>query len=206
MTPALPLSLAALFATRSPAAAVVAEAEFQEKFLGDDLETRCAVAIATGDPVFLASAALPVENRRAAVAHWRKKRFAELLKDSGFARFFAAADTALRESIEAGETPLVDTLNLFAAFQEEAAQRRNASLCASKAALRSAVHAVLKDGRENAPGGDMPGFLAILETGEFAIFRHRAACQEWARAAECRYMLCVFDSADHRIFPGPEVD
>lgn len=200
--------------TATPAPAIPAtvetlaakEREFEAKYLGDDLDEICAAAYASGDPVFIASAALPLKNRRAAFVHWRKKRVCELLAQPAFQRFLAAAEAELREAITAGETPLAEIKALAADFEEKRAQSLAAARDASKEALRAALIENVKDSSGNEQGPILPGFVAILATGESAIFRRRHAAVEWARAANCRWLFAEIQPEATRIFPGPEVD
>lgn len=201
-------------ATPAPAPAVPAtfetlaakERELEAKYLGDDLDEICTVAYASGDPVFIASAALPLKNRRAAFVHWRKKRVRELLAQPAFQRFLDSAEAELREAITAGEKPLAEIAALAAAFEEERAQSLAAARDASKKALRAALIENVRDARGDEQGPILPCFLAILATGESAIFRRRHAAVEWGRAANCRWLLAEIKPEATRIFPGVEVD
>jgi hypothetical protein len=200
--PALPPSIAAV---RLQAATVQAtERDLETKFLGNDLDEICAVAIAAADPVFLASAALPLENRRVAVIHWRKKQVAEILRLSDFNGFIESAEAEQAAAIRSGEVPLAEVHAMAEAWRAEVVQRRNAAMTASKEAMRAAIHSALQDGGDTVEGAALPGFLAILETGEVGLFRRRAACLDWARAAGCRFFLGVMDRSSHRIFRGLE--
>lgn len=187
--------------------AVAAEHDLETIFLGDDLEATCIFAAGFGDPVIFASAALPLKNRKEAVAHWRKKQFrAILVGNPDFRRFLEGSPVELREAITEGKISQAEIAAQVAEFKEAADNKRWEVLNASKADLRQAMRAALKDCDSEAAeeGQVLPGWLAILANGEVGIFRRRRACIEWARASRLRYFLGVLDGASASINPAPE--
>ena len=187
--------------------AIAAEQDLEAKYLGDDLEVTCIFAAAFGDPVIFASAALPLKNRKEAVAHWRKKQFLALLTGNpDFRRFLDGSPEELREAVTAGKVSQAEIAAQVAEFKEAADNKRWEVLNASKADLRQAMRAALKDCDSEAAeaGLVLPGWLAILANGEVGIFRRRRACIEWARASRLRYFLGVLDGASASINPAPE--
>lgn len=191
-----------------PARAAAIEADLAARFLGDDLAERCAFAAAFSDPLFLATAALPLESRREAATAWRKRTVEQLAADSPPLReFIDAQPVETREAIRAGEMPLAELDGLAADFHEIRHAERMERLNASKQALRRSIHAALGDGGDIAENGAIvPGAAVILESGEVKLFRRRIAATEWARAAGCRYMLAEFNREAIAIHPGAAVE
>jgi hypothetical protein len=195
------------YAPRHYRTAIEAERDLETIYLADDLEETCTFAAAFGDPVILASAALPLKNRKEAVAHWRKKQVRALLVGSAdFRRFFDGSPVELREAMNEGKVSQEEIAAQVSAFVEADEKKRWEVLNASKADLRKALRAALRDCDSEGPdeGQVLPGWLAILANGEVGIFRRRAACVAWARASRLRYYLGVLDGPAAGIHPAPE--
>lgn len=187
--------------------AIDAERDLETKYLGDDLDETCIFAAGFGDPVIFASAALPLKNRKEAVAHWRKKQFLALLTgNADFRRFLDGSPAELREAVTAGKVSQAEIAAQVAVFKAAAEKKRWEVLNASKADLRKAVRAALRDCEPKGPdeGQVLPGWLAILSNGEVGIFRRRRAGVEWARASRLRFYLGMIDVESAGFHPAPE--
>lgn len=142
--------------------AVAAEHDLETIFLGDDLEATCIFAARFGDPVIFASAALPLKNRKEAVAHWRKKQFrAILVGNPDFRRFLEGSPVELREAITEGKISQAEIAAQVAEFKEAADNKRWEILNASKADLRQAMRAALKD-CDSEGGGGRAGLAGLV--------------------------------------------
>ena len=186
-----------------PASLAATDADLQERFLGADLSEVCCAATAAGDPLFIATAGLPLKNRREAVANWRAKQLAALLaKSETFANWYAQSAPEVQAAIRAGETPFAEIDLAVASHSEEASRLRMETVNASKARLREAVKAALRDCDGSEVNTVVPGFIAIREDGEVGLFRRRGACVEWARASGGRYLLAEVARESLAIHPG----
>ena len=148
-----------------------------------------------------------LKNRRAALKNWRKKQVRDWLQcDDDARRFHDNASADLRESILEGDIPLAGLAEQVAASRQERDARHVAARLESKARLAQSQRAALQDCDGTEHGFTVPGFLAILETGEVGLFRRRHTCVEWARASGGAFLLGNFEQSSFRMHLGPSVD
>lgn len=167
-----------------------AEAQIEAIYLGDDMDAICDVAISSADNVLIANAALPLENRRAAFTHWRKKAFtAWLRKDRLFQLYFSSLGADTKEEINNGTASLAKVASLVSNLRETMEKRRADTKRKSKENLREVVLSLLKDRDGLEERLVVPKWVVIRETGEVAFFRGRSACANWAKSFGDSYII-----------------
>lgn len=183
-----------------------AEEQLEAIYLGSDMDEICGVAFASADNVLIANAALPLENRRAAFANWRKKAFSEWLrKDNVFQLYFSSLPSETQEEINNGTASLAKVASLVSSLREAMEKRRADARMQSKRNLRDTVLSLLKDRDGIEDRLVFPKFIGILETGEVAYFRGRGACASWAKSFGKSFMILPVAAADaHVRYVTPE--
>jgi hypothetical protein len=174
-----------------PAATLRIEISLENDFMSEDLITSSKAAADSGESFLLATAALPLKERKKALKAWRADKVSELLappknwqpdlerRQHAFALIFLEGDKAA----VAGDVRLAD-LNVkiatafFAAEHGAIAARK-----AAKAAAKQAVSAVVQDFNPDRPD-DEPRCILFLNDGTPPSFwRHYQECKTHADAS-----------------------
>lgn len=169
---------------------IAAEAELEALYLGSDMEAICDAAIASCDKVLIANSALPLENRRIAFTHWRKKAFSNwLTKDREFQLYYSSSSPETQEAINNGTASLAAVAVSVSALREAMENRRSMARQQAKERLREQVLSHLRDCDGTEPRLIVPQFGAILESGELGLFRRRDACIKWVKESGGSYLF-----------------